>query len=105
MTYEAYDLAPDLLTAIRLNRDFIRRERVFAAKYPDDYDYGEGKTYRDTLRDFEEALVSASRIWREEMDLTPIRQRIAERIRAELPEDYHYIADCVEANDYADMAL
>lgn len=102
MTTAAYEEARDFLEAVKLNRDFIRHERTWsrthAAGMPEEH-----VDYSKHLDHFAEVLDTASRIWAVEHEA--LRQRIADRIRAEIPDAENYnIPQAIESGDYSMMA-
>lgn len=110
MTINAYRDAGDLPEAIALNRAFIRHERQFCHRYfTDDQFEDDGDALRladclEGLGAFERALAVAESIWREEVVAS--LERIAERIRKEVPNQDNYgdMATCVETGDFTPMA-
>jgi hypothetical protein len=89
--------------AVRLVRRQLDNERYWIA-----YDHSTDPPTPSpdgmkTLEDHDGALNSAMAIWATEMQAA--QRHIAERIRAELPDIAHHLADCIEADDYTDMMI
>jgi hypothetical protein len=102
-TTDDYATAETLPAAAALTRQFIRYERHWSRTRLAHSAPEEHADYMRDLDGFAATLDAAARIWQEEQDA--VRARIAERIRAELPEaENHNIPQAVESGDYTMMA-
>ena len=97
-TVDDYATADTLPAAVALNRRFIAYERHWSRTYRESIG---AEHHLDSMRDLDQfaaTLDAATRIWQEEQEA--VRVRIAERIRAEIPEaDTYNLAAAVESGD------
>jgi hypothetical protein len=102
-TLDDYATAETLPAAAALNRRFIAYERHWSRTHRETIGTEQHLDYMRDLDGFAATLDAAVRIWHDEQ--AAVRQRIAERIRAELPDAENFnIPQAIESGDYTLMA-
>lgn len=100
---DEYEEVSTLPQAAALTRRFIASERHWSRQHMAGLDSDGHLDYMRSLDDFSALLDRATAIWHEEQ--AAVRQRIADRIRAEIPDaEGANIPQAIERNDYTLMA-